>query len=322
MLVLLLSAALLLALAAAIAFGGPGQHPPERRVYDPFPRLDVSTLPPLQHFRARDGRDLAYRTYRPAKPNGRSVVIVHGSANRSENVHPLAQALAGAGFQVHALDIRGHGHSGPAGQADYVGQPEDDLEDFLEAEKPQGQRILIGFSAGGGFALRFASGGRQRLFDRYLLLAPLLGERTPASHTDTGDWVSAGSWRIAGLNLLNALGIGRFNHLPVLIFAVSDRAKVHLTHTYTYNLAISLRPPRNYRGAIRAARQPMQVLVGAADKVFRPEGFAEIFRQVGSPTPVTLIPGVGHSDMTTKAIAIEAVVGAALEEPDHRQSGA
>jgi len=308
----LLLAALLLALTVSIAFGGPRPHPPERRFYDPLPRLDLSTLPPLRYFRARDGRDLAYRTYEPTSPSDRSIVILHGSANRSENVHPLAQALAGAGFQVHALDLRGHGHSGPAGEADYVGQPEDDLEDFLRDAKPRGERTLIGFSAGGGFALRFASGARQHLFSRYLLLAPLLGEGTPASHPADRNWVSVGAWRIAGLNLLNALGIRYFNRLPVLIFAVSESGRAQLTHTYTYNLAISLRPPRDYRGAIRSASQPMQVLVGAADKVFRPEGFTQIFREVGSPTPVVLLPEVGHGDMTTRASAIKAVVEAAL----------
>jgi len=53
--------------------------------------------------------------------------------------------------------MRGHGESGSRGDIAYIGQLEDDLDDFmkqvLEVEKGV---TLIGFSGGGGFALRFA----------------------------------------------------------------------------------------------------------------------------------------------------------------------
>ena len=48
--------------------------------------------------------------------------------------------------------------------------------------------------------------------------------------------------------------------------------------------------------------------VGGEDELFLPEKFAEVFGGVRSDIPVTIIPGMGHSDMITKAEAIAAVV--------------
>src|SRR3546814_16323875 len=74
-------------------------------------------------------------------------------------MHILARALQSMPDPptVYALDIRGHGQSGPLrGDIAYVGQLEDDLADFLAASRidhPAAQWTLIGFSSGGGFTL-------------------------------------------------------------------------------------------------------------------------------------------------------------------------
>src|SRR5213078_1021997 len=162
--------------AAAIAFGGPTQPVPMQSVSDPFKGVDFSDVPPIQRYPARDGTQLAYRAYRPAHGTSKGfVALVHGSSARSVSVHPLAKGLAQAGYVVHALDVRGHGESGERGQITFVGQLEDDLEDFMKATKAPGKKSLVGFSAGGGFVLRFAADARRGLFDNYVLLSPFLG---------------------------------------------------------------------------------------------------------------------------------------------------
>jgi len=311
---ILLGAALILALLSALAVGGPTEHPPEHRTYDPFPYMDLTELPPLQRFTARDGQELAYRTYDSAEPGRGSVVLVHGTASTSDCFHPLSKAIAEAGFQAFALDLRGHGGSGASGRIRFIGQLEGDLEDFLGEVKPPGPTTLLGFSGGGGFTLRVAAGPIQDRFDRYVLLAPFIHEKAPTMRPGNGGWASVGLGRIRALSLLNAVGIRTFNHLPVWIFAVSDRARAQLTHTYTYNLAANLCPPRDYLAAIRGIHRPLQVLVGAADKVFRAEAFAQVFREAGSQAQITLIPGAGHADLITKPGAIQAIVDALLEK--------
>jgi non-heme chloroperoxidase len=73
---------LAIALAAALAFGGPSRPKPMLSISAPFKDVDFSALPPPRRYAARDGARLAYRFYAPAGskiPLG-SVVLVHGSS--------------------------------------------------------------------------------------------------------------------------------------------------------------------------------------------------------------------------------------------------
>ena len=231
-------------------------------INDPFHGVDFSTLPALSRFTARDGTRLAFRVYPAAGGTVEgSVVLVHGSAGSSSSMHVLAKAMAMAGYTAYALDIRGHGASGPKGTIAYIGQWEDDLEDFLAAVKPAHPITLAGFSSGGGFALRFAGSARQKLFDNYLLLSPLLGRKAPTFRPDSGGWVKIGLPRIIAISMLNAIGVRTFNGLPVLNFALDEQAKAVLTPHYSYNLALILSPgattgPRSGRWDNRAAWWP------------------------------------------------------------------
>ena len=167
-------------LALAVVFGGPQPPPPMESINAPFRSVDLSDLALLKRYTARDGARLAFRAYAPtASPAKGSAVLIHGSSASSSSLHPLAKGLAQAGYAVYALDMRGHGESGPKGQITYIGQLEDDVEDFLEAVQPAGPRTLVGLSAGGGFALRFAASSRQQPFDQYVLLAPFIHRDAP-----------------------------------------------------------------------------------------------------------------------------------------------
>lgn len=140
-------------LVLAVVFGGPEPPPPMKSITASFQSVDFSDLAQLKHYTARDGARLAFRAYAPAtSPAKGSAVLVHGSSASSSSLHLLAKGLSRAGYAVYALDIRGHGESGPKGQITYIGQLEDDVEDFLEAVQPVGPRTLVGFSSGGGFA--------------------------------------------------------------------------------------------------------------------------------------------------------------------------
>ena len=296
-------------IAAAIAFGGPADLPPMRSVSDPFKSVDFSDLPPIRRFAARDGAQLAYRVYGPINDGGKgSVILVHGSSSRSDSMHLLARGFAQAGYVAYALDMRGHGESGEKGQIAYIGQLEDDLEDFLKASRPSGKRSLIGFSAGGGFALRFAAGARRGLFDNYLLLSPFLSQDASTYRPASGGWASVGIPRILGLVILNRIGISSFNHLPVTAYALTPEAWKFLTPRYSFSLAMNFRPHHNYRADIAAASQPMEVLVGQDDDQFYPERFAPEFSIAGRDVPVSIVPATGHMDLTLAPVAIQAAV--------------
>lgn len=195
-------------------------------VRDPFRSVDFSDLPVPDRFAARDGTQLSYRIYRNDNKGGQgSVVLVHGSSSRGDGMHAMARGLAGRGYVVYVLDIRGHGESGERGQIAYIGQLEDDLEDFAKVAKAPGRKVLVGFSAGAGFALRFAADERRGVFDGYVLLAPFLSQRASTYRPHSGGWASVGLPRIFGLIALNRLGVSGLNYLPVTSYALTPAAR-------------------------------------------------------------------------------------------------
>ncbi|MFV0681490.1 alpha/beta hydrolase [Ottowia sp.] len=317
LLALLLTATL--AIAIAITFGGPSTITPLASVNAPFAHVSIDGLPAVQRWSARDGTSLAYRHYPAlaathANPPTRAVLI-HGSSASSRSMHTLALALAQKGVVVDALDVRGHGDSGPRGDIAYIGQLEDDLADFMRAHPFSGRNVLLGFSAGGGFALRFAGGLQQALFDRYALLAPYLGYDAPTTRPNNGGWASVGVPRVIALRLLNAVGITAFNPLPVTRFALDDWGQRHLTPHYSYTLSTNFAPHRRWRDDIAQARAPITVLVGQNDELFAPKQFAPAFAGAHPTASVAAVPQVDHMGLILQADAVRAIVQALRQHP-------
>jgi alpha-beta hydrolase superfamily lysophospholipase len=261
---------------------------------------------------------LAFSAYPPLenKSKGRGV-LVHGSSAGRSSMHVLARAFAAAGYAAYALDVRGHGESGVKGSIGYVGQLEDDLEDFIRSVNPVRPATLAGFSSGGGFVLRFAGGNRQEQFSNYLLLSPFISQDSPTSREDSGGWVSFGVPRYLAIALLNAVGVHAFNGLTVIKFALNEKAKTFLTSQYSYALEENFRPQRDYRANIRALREPVRLIVGQDDEVFYAGRFAAVFKSEGKDVPVTILSGIGHIPLTLDPRAVEAGVAAvrSMDEP-------
>jgi alpha-beta hydrolase superfamily lysophospholipase len=314
---LITTAGLVLALGAVLALcitlGGPRWPEPLDSVNAPYAAVDYGGLPEVRYLEAADGALLGHRTYVPAVdvPGRGSVVLVHGSSGSSLGMHPLARALAAAGFAVHALDMRGHGGSGAKGHIAYVGQLEDDVAAFMARVRPVAPVTLMGFSSGGGFALRFAASSRQGLFHSYLLLSPFLGQDAPTAREDGGGWVAVGLPRLIALSLLNAVGVQAFNHLPVLRFGLNEVAQAMLTPEYDYALATNFRPEADYMASLRRAGQPAALVAGADDDLFHADRFEAVVRAAGKDWPVTLLPGVAHIPLTLDTTPIAAIVAAA-----------
>jgi pimeloyl-ACP methyl ester carboxylesterase len=303
-------------LAGMIGFSAPVNPPPLASLQAAGAALgkNLSDLPQIENFKARDGTAIAFRSYQAA--TDKIAVLVHGSSAAGFMMHPMGRALASAGISAYALDIRGHGLSGPKGDVAYVGQLEDDVEDFLKsiaAKHPNAKRILIGFSSGGAFTLRFAGGAKGELFDGYLAMAPYVGEDAPSNRPQSGGWVSAAVPRIVGLLLLDRIGIRQFGYLPVLGFAVPEeqRGSPNRTAFYSYRLWLNFGTPRDWRSAVRSIRRPMIVLGGANDELFLSDKLDETFRLVRNDIKVEVVPGLDHMQIVTEAPAIAAAINAA-----------
>jgi alpha-beta hydrolase superfamily lysophospholipase len=304
-----------IAMAACLIWGGPKPLPPLRSIGDPFKDVRFDGMPALRFFTARDGTQLAYRRYDTADMgNGKgSVMLVHGSSANSNSVHPLAQSFLEAGYTVYAFDIRGHGKSGVKGQVNYIGQLDDDLEDFINAVQPARPRTLLGFSSGGGFALRVAGSPRGAQFDNFLFMAPYIHYKAMTNRSGASSaWADVGIPRLVSLLMLNRVGVQYFNDLPVLNFAVTESPKADLVRQYSYALALSFQPPDDYRSVIRSISRPAEVIAGGDDELFFADRYRPLLDEAGrSDIPVTVVPATGHVNLTLspagRAAALAAV---------------
>ena len=275
-------------------------------------RVDMSTLPAIERFQARDGTSLGFRHYPATGPaTGRTAIVVHGSTGSSgTRIHALSTALAARGVETYAIDIRGHGVSGTRGDIAYVGQLEDDLADFVadvRKTNPTVPLTLIGHSAGGGFALRAAASPIQNLFARTVLLAPYLGYNAPTNRPNSGGWANADKPRIIALMALRAIGIDCCGSLPTLAYAVPPNSEKIQTGIYSDRLMRNFANHPDYRGDFAAVTRPMTIIAGADDELMISDKYAEAVRGITPPIDVRLIGGIDHMGIVTAPKAVSAI---------------
>ena len=104
-------------------------------------------------FNSAGGPQLYRRSWSPGGEPRAAVAIVHGYAEHCGRYQWPAEQLAGAGFAVHAYDLRGHGQSeGPRVFVKSFREHLDDLDAFLalvRAENDDRPVFLLGHSMGG-----------------------------------------------------------------------------------------------------------------------------------------------------------------------------
>ncbi len=120
---------------------------------------------------------LFYRSWNVPTPRA-VCILVHGLGEHSGRYEKLAEALNGRGFDVQAMDHRGHGRSeGRRGDCRSVADFVEDLHRFIEkirTEKQDAPRILIGHSLGGLIALYYAV-GHPEMIRAVAVSSPALG---------------------------------------------------------------------------------------------------------------------------------------------------
>jgi len=291
----------------------PLRRPPElRSISAARGTVDMSTLPAVERFQARDGTVLGFRHYPVTGPStGRVAIVVHGSSGSSGNtIHALSWALAQHGVESYAVDIRGHGTSGTRGDIGYVGQLEDDLADFVASVRkttPTAPLTLIGHSAGGGFALRVAGSPIQNLFARTVLLAPYLGYTAPTNQPNSGGWAGADLPRIIALMVLRNIGINCCEALPVLAFAVPPNSEKGLVPAYSDRLRLNFGAHRDFRTDLAAVTKPLTIYSGADDELMLADKYVEAVRGATMPVDVKLIDGINHMGIVSAPRAVSVI---------------
>jgi len=258
--------------------------------------FDYSNLPQLQAFAVRDGKKLAYRHY-PAQSD-KVIILLHGSGWHSQYFLPLAEFISSEGIaQVYTPDLRGHGSQpGSRGDVNYIGQMEDDLADLIEyirKDNPNAMLIVGGHSSGGGLAIRFAGSRHGKTADAYMLISPFLKYNAPTIRPNSGGWAHPYTGRIAGLTILNMMGIHWFDYLTAIEFNMPEEARDGTeTLSYSHRLNTSY-APRNYKKDLAAITQPLLVIAGAMDESFIADKFEPVISQY-TAAQVKLLPDLTH----------------------------
>jgi len=128
-------------------------------------------------FQGAAGVSIFRRAWLPDVSPRAVLVLAHGMSEHSGRYDPLGRFLAAGGVAVHALDHRGHGHSGgEMGTVEEFSYFLDDLSTFhslVRAEHPAGPLVLLGHSMGGLIATAYVL-ERQPQPDLLILSGPAI----------------------------------------------------------------------------------------------------------------------------------------------------
>lgn len=313
-LLIALGSAGLVAAIVAIARPFPAM-PPETDVFGFSGRRRTSPteLPPLQHYRARDGEALAYRFY--DAPSERILIFVHGSSYHGGGYHALASHVSASGAaRVVLPNMRGHYLSGRRrGDVEYIGQYEDDILDLVDHLRRQGHTgpvILGGHSSGGGFGLRFAGGhgSKQAPIAGYVALAPILPRTAAMRGGNAGGWTILHLPRILGLVALNRIGVHGFDGLPTIAFnkpaSTWDGTE---TLAYSWRLNLSYHPRGDGGPDVEAIPTTALVLVGERDEAVDGPALLGLLNAAGYRGRAEILPQTTHFGIFETSEALQRV---------------
>jgi acylglycerol lipase len=252
--------------------------------------------------RAQDGVRLHYRSW-PA-PAERAVLLVsHGLGEHGGRYAALARDLAEYGITVHAIDHRGHGHSG--GARGHVDRWETFVRDFetfragIAKEHPAGTPVfLLGHSMGGLIAIHHLQAHPEAPYRGAILSAPLVGIA-----------VQAPRWKVALSGFFSRV-------LPWLPFhnaietAMLSTAPGYEEAYHGDRLLHNIITPRLYTQMLAAidtafARPdtitlPLLVLAPTADRVVLPAAVARFASACPGEVEVRRYEGFQHESLNEK----------------------
>ncbi len=219
----------------------------------------------------RDGTRL-HQHHWPLPDARRIALVTHGLGEHGGRHALLARWLNARGWNVVAWDQRGHGLSeGPRGALRTPQDPVTDLEDVIRAVNPDRQPLLlIGHSAGGAFAARFAL-EHPGLLDALVL-------SSPAFAADLSRWQRVlfvfGNLCAPSLAQNNGLDPDFISHDRAVVQAYKEDPLVHNRVTARLASAI-LEAGRAAVAAAPAWRVPTLLLYAGDDHFVAPRGSDE-----------------------------------------------
>lgn len=265
------------------------------------------------------------------EPGHPVVVLLHGFGGSLYSWRKVVPGLAGAGFQVVAVDLAGFGYSErPDDRALYTPEGQASLlAEVLERLGIEAAHVL-GHSFGGGVALRLALAAREGRNGFEVLSLVLVDSTLPTySRAPRADWPL---FRPLSYVLLRTVGLRRFFVRKALEEAFHDDARVTPELVDAYRDRLLLRGPAGAYASLtgplprerlevdlEAVRRPTLVVWGAEDALIPARAGRRAAQRLPDARFVSL-SGCGHIPMEECPEAfLEAVLG--FLPPPHPQAG-
>lgn len=207
--------------------------------------------------------DVTLAAWFAAPQNGAAIVLVHGSGNSRDDVRAHAELLAGHGFGVLAIDLRGHGESG--GDINRLGwhgsRDVGAAVRYLEARDDVNAIGGLGLSVGGEILLGAVG--------EYPALQAVVSEGA------TSRWLDEFRALESHRSFIGSLQV-RMLDIAVGLFSGDD-------------------PPTPMLDSIRAAEGTRLLLISAGNERDEAE-FNEVFAEAAGPRAETwVVPDSGHT---------------------------
>lgn len=230
--------------------------------------------------RTRDGLALSTWRYPSPAPCAR-VILLHGYAEHVGRYPHVIDALTEAGYECHALDLRGHGQSeGVRGHVHRFQDYLDDLDLFL-TELPEDPlpRFLFGHSLGGLLALRYVL-HRPEAFAALAVSSPFLH---PAAEIP---WLreavaTAASHLAPTLLTKSPVDARGLSHDPAIVQAYIADPLVFKTFNARWFFEVREAQEEVLKRA-GEIRLPVLMMIGSADPIAQPERSRQVFERLGS----------------------------------------
>jgi len=239
--------------------------------------------------RSADGTKLKAYRWEPEGTSKADVVLVHGGMEHLGRYTYVGEYLAGRGYRVIGVDLRGHGHSeGKRGHVDRWNQYVEDVRAAIATL--EGNYFMVCHSMGGLITLdhlRTASSVRG-----VIASAPLLGLaiQAPAVKTMAAKLLSK---LVPALSMHNELDgalvctdqevVDRYNADPLVFSTITPR-------WYTEMLAALERVHR----FAEKFRTPLYLCYGTEDAIVDTDAIEIFSKQYGGPVEIKAWPGLFH----------------------------
>ncbi|RAL20420.1 hypothetical protein DL240_16580 [Lujinxingia litoralis] len=250
-----------------------------------------------------DHQQLYWQSWRDPEAQPRALVaLMHGYAEHSARYDHVGIALARVGYQVMAIDARGHGRStGRRGLVRDFEHYVDDLELLIERATqrwPALPLFVLGHSNGGLISLRLAL-RKPAAVRAFIISSPLLGVAPDLSPLKQKLGVLA-SRLLPTLSIPSGLDSAFLSHLPDVI-AHHDRDPLNFSTATAgwFSQALDAIKDTRERGAEIEAS--CLFLVAGDDRVVNAAETESFFHTIGShDRQLEMLPGLYHEILNEK----------------------